>query len=690
MQVKEITARLKETISLDKNRQRMRYLIILGFLIICPAKGNSISNLENLTLDQLLNIKITGSTQSDKDRLSVPASVTVFDHAQIQQLGVDSLDELMNLVPGFQSYRTSFSALHYPYSSRGSRIGLPSAEILILVDGQRLDEPRTSGAAVVIPKISVANIERVEFIRGPGSALYGSNAMMGVINIVTRSGINQVSFATGSLKQRGLKAFYNHHFENYTLDIFTQFRQDDGEDFLLADTFSGAPRTTDDPRETFDIHFKLSSRLFTFNLQHHQFEAQKFYEVNNLTGNLNRRKSQLTSMAVESKFNWSAMHSSIQLSHRVSDFSTARLASLPDAFSSISQPASNDPLFVEAKFHDYTESQFVWRNTTEFTDTDEFQFGLDFRQIDAPESYFYNNFDLGDIQSNTRPIRFYGEPLPTTPVQAKSSRDILGVYAQYQTPLSQSLELTVGVRYDHFSSIGQNVSPRLALVKKLDGSQSVKLLYGEAFRAPAENELNLLATSAVLGNPQLKSEVATNWELKWVKQWESSTASIGFFTSDINDSIVLTNAPRIQYVNQENYTVKGIEAEATYEINKSWIIYTTYSQFDFQTKSGLNESEQLASMIINYNQSSWNFNFSGYYHGERELVSQQTAPTNTLDSYWLFAFKGIYAVNHNLSTQVQIKNLFDNEYMTPPMGQNIFIPVPNRGREITIGLEWNF
>ena len=107
----------------------------------------------------------------------------------------------MNLVPGFQSYRTSLSPISYQFSSRGRRIGNSGAEILILVDGMRLAEPRTSGGAIVTPKYPLMQVERVEFIRGPGSAVYGSNAMMGVINIVTRTGSNELALDVGSFNR---------------------------------------------------------------------------------------------------------------------------------------------------------------------------------------------------------------------------------------------------------------------------------------------------------------------------------------------------------------------------------------------------------------------------------------------------------------------------------------------------------
>jgi len=154
------------------------------------AMADQVDDLFSMSLSELLQVQVTGSTLTQENRLSVPAAVTVFTHQEIKRMGLDYLDELANLVPGFQSYRSAQSSLSSPISSRGRLNSLEAPELLVMVDGQRVDGPRSNGTTVVYPKYTLAYIQRVEFIRGPGSAVYGSNAMMGVINIITRSNVN--------------------------------------------------------------------------------------------------------------------------------------------------------------------------------------------------------------------------------------------------------------------------------------------------------------------------------------------------------------------------------------------------------------------------------------------------------------------------------------------------------------------
>ncbi len=157
-------------------------MVLLAFLLTIPTvhgEEETMDELLNMSLDEILEMTITGATRTEQTLKDVPSAVTVFTREQIQQLGIDFLDELANLVPGFQSYRMSDASIFNALTSRGHRIGQASAEVLVLIDGQRVEMPWTSGHVLATPKLPLSQIERVEFIRGPGSAVYGSNAMMG-------------------------------------------------------------------------------------------------------------------------------------------------------------------------------------------------------------------------------------------------------------------------------------------------------------------------------------------------------------------------------------------------------------------------------------------------------------------------------------------------------------------------------
>ena len=132
------------------------YWPLIWVLITEPALAViSDDSLFSMSLEELLQVPITGSTLTEENLLSVPSAVTVYTHQEIKNLGLDYLDELANIVPGFQSSRSAQSQLQNPISSRGRLISLEASELLVLIDGQRVDGPRSNGTTVAFPKISL-------------------------------------------------------------------------------------------------------------------------------------------------------------------------------------------------------------------------------------------------------------------------------------------------------------------------------------------------------------------------------------------------------------------------------------------------------------------------------------------------------------------------------------------------------
>lgn len=95
-----------------KQRTIPFFLLFVSTLSLLMPHPLLAEDLFTISLDELMQIEITGSTLTPKSLRTVPSAVTIFTHQEIKRMGLDSLDELMNLVPGFQSYRTSISSLH--------------------------------------------------------------------------------------------------------------------------------------------------------------------------------------------------------------------------------------------------------------------------------------------------------------------------------------------------------------------------------------------------------------------------------------------------------------------------------------------------------------------------------------------------------------------------------------------------
>ena len=674
----------------------MKKKFLIPLLLISTAvygADDASQDLFALTLEDLMIIKVSGATLTEQSLKTVPSSVTVFNHEQIAHLGMTNLYELMNLVPGFQSFRSSYSPQLSSFSARGRTIGGLGAEVLLIIDGQRIDEPRTSGSVIIGGSIPLMNIERVEFIRGPGSAVYGSNAMLGVINIVTRREVNEVALEAGSFNHHQAHVMHSSQVKNVHIDSFVQYQKDDGDDYNVPDSFTSSRIDTSDPMESANINLNISWPNHHINIQHYQTQASDFYMFGLVANDINETESRFSSMAYKHNFNWSSIASWIQFSvHQSRYYASGKLAA-EGSFSGFSTPDSNDALFSQVDFDDYQEQHIQWHNDWKLSQQSSAQFGIDARHLMAPEVVAKNNFDLADIANSNFPIRYYGELLATTPLQKKSQRDILGAYGQYQHAMTPETQLTLGARFDHFSSIGERISPRLGLVHQLNPQQTIKLLYGEAFRAPAENELNLLNNTVILGDPDLKSEVVKSWEAIYLFQEQHIHASASYFENHFEDAIqrTLVSGNVFQFSNIDQDPVKGLEIEVNYEFNDHWLMSSSYTYFTDKPSSSFREAEQLASLTLNYQHAYWNANIAGHYIGKHQMSTGGSDENLiNLDAYWKVYGKLIYQFQRHLKGYVQVKNLLDETVLSPPYNADQTEGIPNRGRSVLIGISWEF
>lgn len=667
-------------------------LLVAGMMSVQPAKAQLDDlGIFNLSLAELMQIKVRGATLTSESLKKVPTAVTVFSQAQIKLLGLDTLDELMNLVPGFQAYRSNGTPLDYPYSSRGRRVSVPSAEILIMLDGHRIDDARSNGAAVVVPSFSLKQIETVEFIRGPGAAIYGSNAMMGVINIVSRSGVNRVGASVGSFNRKNAYAFASKRLLGGHLDFYGNVEADSGEDYTVPDIFNSGYTNTDDPRQRAEFNLKYQWYDTLIQAQYSENQADNFVSITSPANGINYRKSSLASLSLKQAFSWHSLESYVWLGHSYSTTDVRMQRSPPSAFELISEPSSAEPLIQRGFFEGFSESRAQWHVDWTLAADANLQFGFEFRHLDVPELTGKANFDLGALGRNELPIRYSDDVSIVSVAQLATSRNIWGAYSQYQRDLWEKSHLTFGLRYDRFDEIGEQVSPRIGLVQEFGDSYSLKLLYGEAFRAPAENELNLVNAPAV-GNLSVTPETVNTWELIGYGQWQHTELTWGYFENRFQDSIELVagSGGQLEYRNIDGDEFsKGIEFEISHELNREWLLKGTYTRLLNKPENSLREAGVLASGVINYQRQSWNANVSAVYRGNRAFYGMGGDQVS-LDTYWVLNGKVQYGLSEQWNIFLQVKNIAGNDYFTPPVGAPFSEGLPNRGRELLLGGEWQF
>ena len=156
-----------------------------------PSLAQFLQDMENLS------VPITVASRSEEELGKAPSMVTVFTRSEIQAMGVRTLEELLNYVPGYQVFSEIENGLQGFISARHSRSAL-SNTVLVLLDGVRLNNSHTGEATLLTRLISMDQVRQVEIIRGPGSALYGANAFLGVVNIVSEKELSEANIGIGS------------------------------------------------------------------------------------------------------------------------------------------------------------------------------------------------------------------------------------------------------------------------------------------------------------------------------------------------------------------------------------------------------------------------------------------------------------------------------------------------------------
>lgn len=144
----------------------------------------NVDDLRDLSIEELLNIEVTSVTLKEARQIDSPAAISVLSHDDIQRSGATSLADALRLVPGL--HVASVNSSQHSISARGFS-SVFSNKMLVLVDGRAVYSPLFAGVFWDLQQQMLDDLDRVEVIRGPGGAIWGANAMNGVINVVSQS-----------------------------------------------------------------------------------------------------------------------------------------------------------------------------------------------------------------------------------------------------------------------------------------------------------------------------------------------------------------------------------------------------------------------------------------------------------------------------------------------------------------------
>jgi outer membrane receptor for ferrienterochelin and colicins len=592
-----------------------------------------------------------------------PASISIVTGDEIKKYGYRTFGAILSSLRGF--YNTQDRNNGY-VGARG--FGLPSdfnSRLLLLIDGHRFNDNLFDAFSTTegFP-VDVDIIERVEVVRGPSSSLYGTSAVFGVINVITKRGRDQhganIKYSYGSNDTHKTSASYGNRFKN-GLEAFVTgtFYDSQGYNKLFYKEFD-SPTTNNglsignDGEQAKKLMAKAT--FGDFSLQGLYINREKEIPTASFNGQFNSHAQTFVDQSsfVELKYDHT-FENQLNVQSRLSYNNYRFRGDLP--FSSSPTPPSstliNKNLFYGEWWRAELEaSKLVW---DDHHITVGGQYQGNFHQ-------HLTNFFEGDPNSK-----------PGSNVNTYQ----WALFAQDDYTITDTLSLNVGVRYDYYSIFGSTINPRAGLIYTPWQSTTFKLLYGQAFRAPNQFELNFSIPLVQAKNDKLQPEKLDTLEFIIEHYFTRQLrAELNVFHTSITDNITSTtnSAGLVQYQNNRNVDSIGFETQ----IENTWgdgfqgrLSYSWQNTTDKSTGERLTNSPE--HMIkLNLIAPLWkDWVFVGF---ETQFMSSRKTPSKLANGNQGGRVGDFVISNLTVYTQNWVKglelsagayNLFDQRYFDP-------------------------
>lgn len=559
-----------------------------------------------------------------------PAAATVITAQEIKAMGARTLSEALAYVPGLH-VSISFNRFSKIYSIRGIHTHL-NPQVLFLINGNPATDIIT-GSRYGAFRMSTAHISRIEVLRGPGSAVYGADALSGVINVITKDkdeiGGTTVGARTGSFDTQDLWIQHGSTYKGWEISFSFDYAKSDGDkkrildsdlQTLLDNTPTLASKSNGPaslaPRSATTFYQNATTWL-TLNKDNWQIELNSWNLRDTGQGvgaigavdPVGRQNTSKVSGVVTYETTDLAEH--LDLSAKVGYIKSDRQAKyqlLPPGSVLLmaidgniknnlnDKPAAGFALYPEGMHGNpggnieqhYLETALTY--SSHYNHRVRLALGV---KYDNAKSKTTKNFGPGVLDltgfNMTTATEVSGDLTDVTGTEhsfmPNVSRRIKHLSLQDEWTISPGVELISGIRYDHYSDFGGTTNPRLALLWATNHHLTTKLLYGRAFRAPSFIELYFVNNPAALGNPDLKPETIDVIELVFDYHPTFDLHTVfNVFRYDLDRLIDQVDGKAQNINDQDGY---GLEASIQWEITDQLSLLANYAwQASEDSKTG--------------------------------------------------------------------------------------------------------
>jgi iron complex outermembrane receptor protein len=512
-----------------------------------PAEASTQAGQE-LSMYEEMPVVITAGRR-EQTQQQFAGSVSVVDAQDIELFGDRSLADVLRTQRSFYLHT---DGLNWMAGVRGLlRPDEFNTRILVLIDGRPTNE-LIFGQSHLDQDFSVPMeaVKQIEVVRGPGSALYGSNAVAGVVSVTTKDGADingvQVRLQGGTQDTGRASVLFGKELDHGwdVMGCVTGFSTDGDTDIYydgVNDAAHNYGHITGADQEA------AGSALFK--ARHGDFTAQLDFEDRQAD---NRSATYLTSWFDPGGMDELRTNATFRVDHEVAVGQTLHAMAYYSLYRYHQQwtvDGSSPPYhYTSDAWDDWLggELNYNWQVNQRWS----LLAGAEGRQgLNAVQQ---DHDDLGDLLVNQR-----------------SSYSSFGVFGEAEFQVADWLSLTAGGRLDYIERLGMSLSPRLAAVATPTKEDTFKALYGRAFRAPTLYEMFYFMPAANTPNPNLRPEVVDNFELIWERRFHNGwqTTLDGYFSkmSDAIESVAMPDGS-LQTQNVGIVWAHGIEAE----VQKRW------------------------------------------------------------------------------------------------------------------------
>ena len=596
--------------------------LILAFILLNIAQLFAEDNLSSEIEDQELEQEfkwlkaetfVITASKVKEDIKKAPASITVITDRQIRQMGARDFSDVLRSVPGFDT-----SASYHQggvFAVRGGW-GTTTNNILIMINSHPINNAQDGGALWVHDTLIIDNIKRIEFIRGPGSALYGANAFHGVINIITKEAEDvdgfEITAKGGSWDTQQYNLFYGKTFSDLEVAFNFNYFKTHGFRGLIEEDFqtyldsiwgafgfppaSLAPGRTSGDDEKYDVALNLKLKGFTFDGRY--FDREQDLPVGDQLALNNKSitspKDYYLSLSYETSIGAGLELSGKVYRNHLEHFWDWQLHP-PGATATTPTGPEIMPNGVLVQWTgESSRTGLEIQATYKLTDSNTVVAGATYEEQKVGYDQMQNtNFRPTPDPYVIIPLPFLYRWLDEL-LLPSVKKTFKAVFLEDIWDITQDLRLTTGVRYDHYSDFGSEISPRMGLTWEYIKGYDLKLLYGHAFRAPTWLELHGLEG----GNPDLDPETIDTYEISLGANFTSSfSGRITLFHKEEDDIIYPGLVGVWKFTNLGKARAQGFEVEAKYDFGKGTYIYGYYEYLS--VKSGLGYSHFKAYLNAN-------------------------------------------------------------------------------------------